>query len=140
MVDEAYVQFLEVIEKGRQEADAEEAPRTLHRHPSAARPAGRPQGPRSRTPATAPTAACYTAAKAKELDLIDAVGTLDDAIKDAAKRQANLTDVSLHRVQQAVLPRQPPEQPLQPGPARAARRRPVASGLVAADVVSGPGI
>jgi protease-4 len=92
MVDDAYVQFLEVVEKGRPKLTRA---RMLERFTvSPIRPdpkipvdPDKPPAPYVRYRADGGT---FSAVKAKELDLIDAVGTLDDAI-DAAAAAAEIS-------------------------------------------------
>jgi protease-4 len=98
MVDAAYVQFLEVVEKGR----GQKLPRkkllerfmvTPLRPDPQADP--KPAVPYQRYRADG---GIFTAAKAKELDLIDQVGTLEDAIK-AAAQAAGITGYNAIRYQ-----------------------------------------
>jgi protease-4 len=84
MIDAAYVQFLDVIEKGRtpkltRQKLLERFVVTPLRPDPQAQP--KPAAPYQRYRADG---GIFTAAKAKELDLIDSVGTLEDAIKVAA--------------------------------------------------------
>jgi protease-4 len=85
MIDSAYVHFLDVVEKGRKPKLTRQ--KLLERFMvTPVRP-----DPQAEPKAAAPyqryraDGGIFTAAKAKELDLIDAVGTLEDAIKAAAK-------------------------------------------------------
>jgi protease-4 len=83
-VDDAYVQFLDVVEKARKPRLTrakllERFMVTPLRPDPQAQP--KPAGPYKRYRADG---GIFTAAKAKELELIDALGTLEDAIKAAA--------------------------------------------------------
>jgi protease IV len=85
MIDAAYVQFLDVVEKGRKPRLTRK--KLLERFAvTPLRPDplvdARPIVPYQRYRADG---GIFTAAKAKELDLIDSVGTLEDAIAAAAK-------------------------------------------------------
>jgi protease-4 len=103
MVDEAYNQFLGVVVDGRPLTKEELLKRFPVEPVNAGPPAEEGQPPKkSAEPYTRYRAdgGIFTAAKAKELKLIDDLGDLDDAIKQAAK-DANVGDdfraVEYHR-------------------------------------------
>lgn len=83
MVDEAYVQFLDVISKGREKLTREKLLERFAVQPQRPDPlASGPAAPYQRYRADG---GVFSADKAKEVGLIDAVGTLDDAVAAAAQ-------------------------------------------------------
>jgi protease-4 len=96
MVDEAYVQFLTVVSQGRKKLTRKKLLERFPVTPLRPDPRAEKQAPLySRYRADGGT---FSARQAKELDLVDAVGTLDDAVTDAAA-QAQLTDYRAVRYQ-----------------------------------------
>jgi protease-4 len=89
-VDEAYVQFLDVIKKGRKKLTREKMLERFLVTPVRPDPQvpGKPPAPYHRYRADGGT---FTASRAKDLGLIDAIGTLDDAVKSAASAAGLVT-------------------------------------------------
>ena len=88
MVDDSYIGFLTIIEKGRKQLTRKVLLERFTVTPLRPDPQAEPKPAPTYTRYRA-DGGIFTAAKAKELNLIDAVGTLDDAIAAVAK-DANL--------------------------------------------------
>jgi protease-4 len=89
MVDEGYVRFLQVVENGRKKLSRKKMLERFRVTPLRPDPQAeeKPAAPYTRYRADGGT---FGAARAKELDLVDAIGGLDAAVK-AAAAAANLT-------------------------------------------------
>jgi protease-4 len=95
MVDDAYVRFLDVVKTGRPKLTREKMlerfdVKPLNPDPEAAKAMGRDPNPKPYTRYRA-DGAIFTAKLALEKQLIDKIGSLDDAIAKAAQ-QANLSE------------------------------------------------
>lgn len=83
MVDEAYVQFLDVIEKGRPALTREKMLERFEFTPINPDPKVRPEAkPYERYRADGGT---FSGPRAKKLELVDEIGGVEDAVKEAAK-------------------------------------------------------
>lgn len=100
MVDEAYLQFLQVVESGRPKLTRSLMLERFEVKPLRPDPRAAVGNPAPYTRYRA-DGGIYTARKALELGLIDAVGPLDDAIK-AAAAAANLDTYKAVRYQRAL--------------------------------------
>jgi protease-4 len=89
MVDDAYNQFLDVVEKGRPGLKGKLLDRFEVKPVNAGPPKEKPAEPAQPYTRYRADGGIFTAARAKELGLIDEVGTLDDAV-DAARKEAEL--------------------------------------------------
>jgi protease-4 len=83
MVNDAYVQFLDVVEKGRPKLTRTKMLERFHVTPVRVNP--QQQGDKNPYERYRADGGVFTAAKAKELGLVDDIGTLDDAVEAAAK-------------------------------------------------------
>ncbi len=99
MVDEAYLQFLDVVAQGRKPLTKEKMLERFTVTPLRPDPKAQPNeaGPYTRYRADG---GIFSAEKAKELQLIDKIGTLEDAVR-AAAGLANLTTFRAIQYQRA---------------------------------------
>jgi protease-4 len=85
MVDDAYDQFLGVVEKGRPKLDRARLLKRFTIEPLQPDPKAPREAPLTPYTRYRADGGIFTARKARELDLIDSIGTLDDAVVAAAE-------------------------------------------------------